>query len=132
MAALSEDFISQSLIRFKLDLNHARAHPLGDLGSAIFTPRVCNDDFIGPSDALHGSTNFFRLVICNDIRSYFLYLAVLCQIPIHKPVHALFDRRIGLKADPCVQLIRIGCGCRYITHLHRQIVLHRGLAHGTL
>jgi hypothetical protein len=52
MAALSEDFISQSPIPFKPDLNHARAHLLDDLGSAILTPGVCNDDFIGPSDAL--------------------------------------------------------------------------------
>jgi hypothetical protein len=132
MAVLSEEFISQSPIRFKLDLNHARVHLLDDLGSAILTRGVCNDDIVGPSDALYGNTNFFRLVIRNDVRSYFLHLAVLCQIPIHKPTHALFDRRIGLKADPCVQLIRIGCGCGHVAHLHRQIILHRGLAHGTL
>ena len=121
----------QNLIPFKLHLNQARTHLLGDLGSAILTSRVFNDDFIGPLDALYGGTNFFHLVIPNDGRSYFLHLAVLCQIPVHKPAHAFFDRRIGLKADPCVQLIRIGSGCRNVTHLHRQIILHSDLAHGT-
>ena len=69
----------QSPMPFKLDLNHACIHHLDDLGSTILAPRVCNNDLIGQSDALNCGTDFFHIVIPNDVSGYFLHLAVFAK-----------------------------------------------------